>query len=63
MPTPNATEDIELEPDEREGRRPPWWRRALAFTLRALQPISRRRRRELGIGNRPGAGRDLFPTP
>lgn len=54
--------DTEPGPDdEREGRRPAWWRRALAFLLRGLQPVSRQRRREMGIGNRPGAGRDLLP--
>lgn len=60
MPQPRDTPDEEMEPDEREGRRPAWWRRAAAFGLRAMQPLSRRRRRELGIGNRPGAGRDLL---
>lgn len=60
MPQPRSEPDLELEPDEREGRRPAWWRRAAAFGLRAAQPIGRNRRRQLGIGNRPGAGRDLL---
>ena len=60
MPQPRTGEDTELEPGEREGARPAWWRRAVAFTLRAMQPVSRERRRDLGLGTRPGAGRDLF---
>ena len=60
MDIPNIIRDIELE--EREGRRPAWWRRALAFTLRSMQRplVGRPRQRELGIGNQPGAGRDLL---
>lgn len=60
MPQPRTGEDLELPLEEREGARPAWWRRAVAFQLRAMQPVGRERRRELGIGNRPGAGRDLF---
>lgn len=33
MPQPDDTPDV--EPDDR-GTRPPWWRRALAATLRSL---------------------------
>lgn len=60
MPIPGATPDF--EPDEREGRRPAWWRRALAFLLRSMQRplVGRERQRDLGIGNQPGAGRDLL---
>jgi len=60
MPIPGETPDI--EPDEREGRRPAWWRRALAFLLRSMQRplVGRERQRDLDIGNRPGAGRDLL---
>lgn len=53
MPIPGGTPDI--EPDVREGRRPAWWRRALAFLLRGLN------RRLGGAGNPQGAGRDLLP--
>ena len=55
MPTPSVVPDVEPEPDEREGRRPAWWRRALAFLLRGLN------RRLGGAGNPEGAGRDLIP--
>ena len=53
MPVPTSTPDI--EPDVREGRRPAWWRRALAATLRGLN------RRIGGAGNPEGAVRDLLP--
>jgi hypothetical protein len=55
MPPPDTTPDEEPNPDEREGRRPAWWRRALAFLLRGLN------RRLGGAGNPQGAGRDLLP--
>jgi len=47
MPTPSNVVDEELEPDERDGRRPSWWRRALARILRALGRGSRGASRRL----------------
>jgi hypothetical protein len=41
MPTPNNLPDEEISPDARDGRRPSWWRRALAALLRALARGSR----------------------
>jgi len=46
MPTPNNLPDEEISPDARDGRRPSWWRRALAAMLRALARGSR------GVGRR-----------
>lgn len=54
MPPPRIFPDVEPGP-EREGRRPAWWRRALAFVLRGMN------RRLGGAGNPDGAGRDLLP--
>lgn len=45
MPTPSTTTDTELTSEEREsdegGRRPAWWRRALASVLRGAADAAR----------------------
>lgn len=54
MPTPNDIDDVELSGEER----PPWWRRAVAYTVNRIAD-----RLQYGRGQRvrttPGQGRAL----
>jgi hypothetical protein len=50
MPTPSGLPDQELGPEE--GRRPPWWRRLIAWGLRQGASVGRGLRRVTGREDR-----------